>query len=64
MNFPGEALHHERNDDPRRDEHLGSENPRRVPVKPKNDPAHADLPENDLDRETDEVPDRTRRDMH
>ena len=63
MTEPEEAMHHD-SDDAKRDQHLGSENPKRVPVKPTNDPAHTDLPETDLDRATEEVPGRTRRDMH
>jgi hypothetical protein len=49
-----------------RDQHLGSENPKRAPVKDTNDPSHVDLPEVDQDRGggSDEVRERTRRDMH
>lgn len=62
MTQPEEAMHD--SDGPERDEHLGSENPHRAPVKPANDPSHTDLPDNDLDQPTEEVPDRARRDMH
>jgi hypothetical protein len=56
-----EAAHEEE-----RDQHLGSENPKRAPVKDTNDPSHVDLPDVDQDRGggSDEVRERTRRDMH
>jgi hypothetical protein len=44
-----------------RDEHLGSENSERVPVKQPNDPSRVDLPEFDQDRGSEEVRERTRR---
>jgi hypothetical protein len=49
-----------------RDQHLGSENPERAPVKDTGDPARTDLPEIDQDRDggSEEVRERTRRDMH
>jgi hypothetical protein len=48
----------------KRDQHLGSENPHRAPVKETNDPSHADIPGSDMDRGSEEVRARTRRDMH
>ncbi len=48
----------------KRDQHLGSEDPERVPVKESNDPSHIDLPELDQDRGSEEVRERTRRDIH
>lgn len=55
---------HDREATEERDEHLGSENPHRVPVKETNDPSHTDLPDTDLDRSSEEAGRRTRRDMH
>jgi hypothetical protein len=48
-----------------RDQHLGSENPHRAPVKETNDPSHVDLPDIDQNRgrRSKEVRDRARRDM-
>jgi hypothetical protein len=58
---------HDRQGDPEeaRDQHLGSENPNRVPVKDTSDPSKVDLPEVDQDRDggSDEVRERTRREM-
>ncbi len=71
MTQPEEAMHTEREDEPKdqpldeaRDQHLGSENPNRSPVKSSNDPSHVDLPATDLDRPTEAAADHTRRDMH
>jgi len=58
-----EALHG-REATEERDQHLGSENPHRTPVKDTNDPSRVDLPDTDLDRGSEEVGKRTRRDMH
>lgn len=62
-----EADHDREADEPmdeKRDQHLGSENPHRAPVKETNDPSHTDIPGSDMDRGSEEVPARTRRDMH
>jgi hypothetical protein len=48
----------------KRDRHLGSEEPERVPVKETTDPSHVDLPEVDQDRGGEEAGERTRRDAH
>lgn len=51
--------------DEQRDQHLGSENPYRAPVKDTGDPSRVDLPEVDQDRDggSEEVRERTRREM-
>ena len=52
-------------DDEKRDQHLGSENPHRVPVEDADEPSTADLPDLDQDRDggSEEVRARTRREM-
>ena len=57
-----EALH-DRESTEARDQHLGSENPYRVPVKETNDPSHSDVPDADMDGETGEDGRRTPREL-
>jgi hypothetical protein len=59
-----EAMHDRESDNEAREQHLTSENTRRVPVKRPGEKSDVDLPEFDQDRETEAVHDRERRDMH
>lgn len=58
-----EASHNREASEEQRDQHLGSENPHRAPVKETNDPSGTDLPDADLDRGSEEVGKRARREM-